>query len=215
MDRYDPNAVEAKWKQRWASTGIYETDVHGAQRPFYNLLMFPYPSAEGLHIGNVFAFTGADIHGRFQAMRGNDVFEPIGFDAFGIHSENFAIRENIHPMELVPRSVANFRQQLRSMGGRFAWKHEVDTTNPAYYRWTQWIFVQLVKHGIAEKRLAPVNWCPSCKTVLADEQVIGGRCERCSSEITHRDLEQWFFKITSYAERLLKNLDWIDWSDVI
>ena len=215
MGRYEPNAVEAKWKERWASSGIYETDVENAERPFYNLLMFPYPSAEGLHIGNVYAFTGADIHGRFQAMQGYDVFEPIGFDAFGLHSENFALKQNAHPMELTPKSIQHFRKQLKDMGGRFAWKHEVDTTDPAYYRWTQWIFVQLFKHGLAEKRSAPVNWCPSCKTVLADEQVIAGRCERCATESTHRNLEQWFFKITGFADRLLANLDGIDWTDLI
>ncbi len=215
MARYDHKAIEAKWRERWAQSGIYETDVRKAERPFYNLMMFPYPSAEGLHVGNVYAFTGADIHGRFMSMRGHDVFEPMGFDAFGIHSENFALKQNVHPMELMERNIGRFREQLKGMGGRFAWKHEVATCDPAYYRWTQWIFVQLFKHGLAEKRKAPVNWCPSCKTVLADEQVIGGKCERCSSEITHRELEQWFFKITNYAERLLRNLDWLDWSEVI
>ena len=215
MERYDHTAIEAKWKERWASSGIYETDVRGAQRPFYNLMMFPYPSAEGLHLGNVYAFTGVDIYGRFMSMQGYDVFEPFGFDAFGLHSENFALKQNVHPMELVPNNIANFRNQMKNLGTRIAWGHEVDTTDPAYYRWTQWIFVQLFKRGLAEKRLAPVTWCPSCKTVLADEQVIAGRCERCSTEVTHRDLEQWFFKITDYTERLLGNLDEIDWSDVI
>ncbi|MEX0785769.1 MAG: class I tRNA ligase family protein, partial [Dehalococcoidia bacterium] len=214
-ERYDPAAIEPKWRERWESSGIYETDVRGAKRPFYNLMMFPYPSAEGLHIGNVFAFTGADIHGRFQQMRGNDVFEPFGYDAFGIHSENFALKQNIHPMTLIPNNVRRFREQIKQMGMRICWSREVDTTDPAFYRWTQWIFVQLFKHGLAEKRMAPVNWCPSCLTVLADEQVIAGKCERCGTEITHKDLQQWFFKITNYAERLLKNLDWIDWSDVI
>ena len=215
MGRYEPNEIEAKWRERWASTGIYEPDLRAARRPFYNLLMFPYPSAEGLHSGNVYAFTGADIYGRFKAMQGHDVFEPIGFDAFGMHSENFALKQNVHPTKLVPRNIKNFREQLKAMGGRFAWSHEVDTTDPAYYRWTQWIFVQLFKHGLAEKRLAPVTWCPSCKTVLADEQVINGECERCSTEVTHRDLEQWFFKITQYADRLLNNLDEIDWTEEI
>ena len=215
MGSYDPTAIEAKWRARWAETAVYETDVAGAKKPFYNLGMFPYPSAEGLHIGNVFAFTGVDIHGRFRAMQGHDVFQPMGFDAFGLHSENFALKRNVHPMELVPNSIANFREQLKSIGARFDWKHEVDTTDPAFYRWTQWIFVQLFKHGLAEKRMAPVNWCPSCKTVLADEQVIAGLCERCSTESTHRDLEQWFLKITTYADRLLGNLDALDWSGMI
>jgi leucyl-tRNA synthetase len=215
MERYEPSAVEAKWRERWADSGIYKTDIETAPKPFYNLMMFPYPSAEGLHIGNVFAFTGVDIFGRFTAMRGNDVFEPFGYDAFGIHSENFALKQNVHPMTLIKDNVSNFRQQMKRLGTRIDWSREVDTTDPNYYRWTQWIFVQLFKQGLAEKRAAAVNWCPSCKTVLADEQVIGGHCERCNTEITHRDLEQWFFKITDYAERLLKNLEWIDWSPVV
>ena len=215
MARYVPQVVEAKWRERWAETGIYETDVRAAKRPFFNLMMFPYPSAEGLHIGNVFAFTGVDIFGRFTAMQGHDVFEPFGYDAFGIHSENFALKQNTHPMTLIRDNVNNFRVQMKQLGMRIGWDHEIDTTDPKYYRWTQWLFLQLFKQGLAEKRSAPVNWCPSCKTVLADEQVIGGRCERCSTEITHRDLEQWFLKITDYTERLLKNLDTIDWSPVI
>jgi len=215
MERYNAGEIESKWRKRWEETGVYETDVRRAARPFYNLMMFPYPSAEGLHIGNVFAFTGVDIHGRYQAMRGNDVFEPFGYDAFGIHSENFALKQNIHPMTLIPDNITRFREQMKRLGMRIAWRHEVATTDPKYYRWTQWLFVQLFKHGLAEKRTAPVNWCPSCKTVLADEQVISGKCERCGTEIAHRDLEQWFLKITDYTERLLKNLDWIDWSEVI
>ncbi len=215
MARYDHHAIEPKWRARWAETGVYDVDVHTAERPFYNLMMFPYPSAEGLHIGNVFAFTGVDIFGRYMAMQGYDVFEPFGYDAFGIHSENFALKQNIHPMTLIPNNIARFREQMKALGTRITWKHEVATTDPAYYRWTQWVFVQLFKHGLAEKRPSSVNWCPSCKTVLADEQVIGGRCERCSTEITHRELEQWFLKITNYTERLLKNLDWIDWSEVV
>jgi leucyl-tRNA synthetase len=215
MARYDHTAIEAKWRARWERDGLYRTDLDGAGRPFYNLMMFPYPSAEGLHIGNVFAFTGVDIFGRFQTMRGNDVFEPFGYDAFGIHSENFAIKQNIHPMTLIRDNVRHFREQMQRLGTRIDWSREVDTTDPGYYRWTQWIFLQLFKRGLAEKRAAPVNWCPSCKTVLADEQVISGRCERCGTEITHRNLEQWFFRITAYAERLLRNLDWIDWSEVV
>lgn len=215
MAGYDHSAIESKWRKRWEDTGVYKVDIHNAAHPFYNLMMFPYPSAEGLHIGNVFAFTGVDIYGRFMAMQGNDVFEPFGYDAFGIHSENFALKQNIHPMTLIPNNINRFREQMKQMGTRISWDHEVATTDPSYYRWTQWLFVQLFKHGLAEKRTAPVNWCPSCKTVLADEQVIAGRCERCSTEITQRHLEQWFFKITDYTERLLANLDWIDWSDVV
>ncbi len=177
-------------------------------------MMFPYPSAEGLHVGNVYAFTGADIYGRFMAMNGRDVFEPMGFDAFGIHSENFAIKKGIHPQQLTAQNVERFREtQLKRIGARFCWSHQVQTTDPAYYKWTQWIFLQLFKAGLAERKQAQVNWCPSCKTVLADEQVIAGECERCGAIATQRELEQWFLKITDYAQRLLDNLEGLDWSE--
>ena len=172
----------------------------GAERPFYNLMMFPYPSAEGLHVGNMFAFTGSDVYGRFKRLQGYDVFEPIGFDAFGIHSENYAIKLGINPAELIPQNIANFRRQLRRIGGMFDWRHELSTTDPAYYKWTQWIFLQLFKAGKAYKKKAAVNWCPNDKTVLANEQVINGRCERCGTLVEQRMLEQWFFRITDYAD---------------
>jgi leucyl-tRNA synthetase len=213
---YDPHEIEARWQEAWYRTGIYATDMQYAARPYYNLMMFPYPSAEGLHVGNLFAFVGADIHARFMAMSGYDVFEPIGFDAFGIHSENYAIKRGVDPRVLTARNVERFREtQLKICGNRYDWSHEVDTTDPRYYRWTQWIFVQLFKAGLAERKRADVNWCPSCKTVLADEQVIGGLCERCDTVVEQRELEQWFFKITNYADRLLENLDRLDWSEVI
>jgi leucyl-tRNA synthetase len=213
---YDHHAIEAKWRQRWDETQLYTTDISGAQRPFYNLMMFPYPSAEGLHVGNVYAFLGSDIYGRTQAMLGNDVFEPMGFDAFGIHSENYAIKQGIHPKTLTAQSVSRFRDtQLKVLGARFDWSHEVNTADPDYYRWTQWLFLQLFKHHLAYEALAPVNWCPNDKTVLADEQVIAGRCERCDAVVERRQLEQWFFRITKYAERLLTNLDHIDWSEKV
>ncbi len=209
---YDPKSIEEKWQRSWAERGTNEPDLDGAARPYYNLMMFPYPSAEGLHVGNLYAFTGADFHARFQRLGGQDVFEPIGFDAFGIHSENYALKVGAHPMDLIPKSIANFTRQLERSGIMFDWSHSVDTTDPDYYRWTQWIFLQLYHAGLAVKKEAPVNWCPSCKTVLANEQVEGGRCERCGTEVGQRLLSQWFFRITAYVERLLANLDWIDWS---
>ncbi|HKJ93721.1 MAG TPA: leucine--tRNA ligase [Longimicrobiales bacterium] len=213
---YDPGAIEAKWQKRWDDEGtnrFTDAELREAEKPFYNLMMFPYPSAEGLHVGNIYAFTGADIHGRFRRLNGDDVFEPIGFDAFGIHSENYALKVGTHPMELIPKNVANFTRQLRRTGAMYDWDHTVNTTDPEYYRWTQWIFLQLFEAGLAEKRDAPVNWCPSCKTVLANEQVIAGACERCGTPVEQRFLSQWFFKITDYVERLLGNLSWIDWSE--
>ena len=213
---YRPAEVEEKWQETWEREGtntLTLDQLRTAESPFYNLMMFPYPSAEGLHVGNIYAFTGADIHGRYKRMTGHTVFEPIGFDAFGIHSENFALKVGTHPMELIPRNVANFTRQLRRIGGMFDWNHTVDTTDPAYYKWTQWLFLQLFKAGLAEHKEAPVNWCPSCKTVLANEQVIAGACERCGTPVEQRRIKQWFFKITNYVERLLDNLDHIDWSD--
>ncbi|MCK4546120.1 MAG: leucine--tRNA ligase [Candidatus Eisenbacteria sp.] len=211
---YDHITIEAKWRKRWEEQKLHNTDVHKAERPFYNLMMFPYPSAEGLHVGNVFAFLGSDIYARFTRMQGYDVFEPMGFDAFGMHSENYALKIGTNPRELTPRSIRHFREkQMKMLGAMFDWSHEVQTTDPAYYKWTQWIFIQLFKQGLAYKKKSPVNWCPSCKTVLADEQVMGGACERCRTEVGKRDLEQWYFRITKYAQRLLDNLDWIDWSE--
>ncbi|MDQ3222816.1 MAG: class I tRNA ligase family protein, partial [Gemmatimonadota bacterium] len=215
-DGYHPDVVEAKWQARWADRNTNEPDLDGAERPFYNLMMFPYPSAEGLHVGNMFAFTGADVYGRFKRLQGYDVFEPIGFDAFGIHSENYAIKVGVNPAELIPRNIENFRHQLRRIGGMFDWRHELSTTDPRYYKWTQWVFLQLLNAGKAYKKSAAVNWCPRDKTVLANEQVINGRCERCDSVVEQRTLEQWFFRITEYADRLLADLDdreKMDWSD--
>ncbi|MFN8666773.1 MAG: leucine--tRNA ligase [Gemmatimonadaceae bacterium] len=210
---YDPAAVEAKWQARWRDRGTNTTDLASGERPFYALMMFPYPSAEGLHVGNLFAFTGNDIYGRFHRQQGHTVFEPLGYDAFGIHSENYALKVGEHPMRLIPRNIANFRRQLERAGLMVDWNKSVDTTAPDYYKWTQWVFLQLYKHGLAYKKKAAVNWCPSCKTVLANEQVVGGHCERCGTLVEQRMLEQWFFRISDYAERLLNNLDVIDWSD--
>lgn len=213
---YRPADVEAKWQERWRERRTNEPDLQAAARPFYNLMMFPYPSAEGLHVGNLFAFTGADVFGRFKRMQGYQVFEPIGFDAFGIHSENHALKVGIHPGELIPRNIANFTRQLTRMGGMFAWEHALATTDPAYYQWTQWLFLTLHERGLAYKKKGAVNWCPSCKTVLANEQVIAGACERCGTPVEQRVLEQWYFRITDYAERLLANLDdrdKMDWSE--
>ena len=215
-DVYAPSAIEGKWQKTWeehGTNGFTPETFKTAENPFYNLMMFPYPSAEGLHVGNIYAFTGADVHGRYQRLTGKNVFEPIGFDAFGIHSENFALKQGVNPMDLTPKNVANFTRQLRRIGGMFDWKHTVNTSDPDYYRWTQWIFVQLFKAGLAERKEAPVNWCPSCMTVLANEQVQSGLCERCDTPVEQRHIAQWFFRITDYTQRLLDNLKTIDWSD--
>ena len=214
-ERYDPQAVEAKWQAEWDRRGtnaFTEDDLRNAEAPYYNLMMFPYPSAEGLHIGNLYAYTGADVNGRYWRLQGKDVFEPIGFDAFGIHSENYALKVGRNPNDLIPANIANFIRVLKRFGGMYDWNHTVDSTSPAYYKWTQWVFLKLLEGGLVERRRAPVNWCPSCKTVLANEQVIAGACERCEAAVEQRELPQWFFRITDYAPRLLANLDHIDWS---
>ena len=204
---YDPRAVEARWRTRWAERGTHHPDLAHGKDPFYALMMFPYPSAEGLHVGNLFAFTGNDIYGRFQRLKGHTVFEPLGYDAFGIHSENFALKMGKNPMDLIPSNVANFTRQLKRIGGMFDWEHSVDTTQPEYYAWTQWVFLQLLEAGLAEQKEAPVNWCPSCKTVLANEQVIEGRGWRTGALVEKREIPMYFLRITAYAEELLAALD--------
>jgi leucyl-tRNA synthetase len=211
---YQPSAVEPKWQARWAERGTNRAKLDNPARPFYALMMFPYPSAEGLHVGNLFAFTGSDISARFYRLLGYDVFQPLGFDAFGIHSENYALKVGAHPMEITPKNVANFTRQLGRAGFMVDWNQKVDTSRPDYYKWTQWVFLQLHKQGLAYKKAAAVNWCPTDKTVLANEQVEGGLCERCGTPVEQRFLEQWFFRISDYAPRLLNNLEWLDWSNV-
>ena len=205
-----------RWQARWEADGIARLDLDAVTRAekFYNLVEFPYPSAEGLHLGHVFTYGGADTYGRHMRMRGRSVFQPIGFDAFGIHTENYALKVGEHPARLTSRTVANYRRQLRRLGTAFAWDREVVTSDPAYYRWTQWIFLRLFDAGLAVRKTAPVVWCPSCLTVLAKEQLEGGdRCERCGTVVTQRVMEQWFLRITAYADRLLDGLDGLDWPD--
>ncbi len=209
---YEPSLIERKWQKEWADRKTNEPDMDGAKRPLYALMMFPYPSAEGLHVGNLFAFTGSDISARYMRLRGFDVFQPFGYDAFGIHSENYALKQGAHPMELTPKNIANFQRQVERAGFMIDWRAKVDTSSPEYYRWTQWIFLQLYKQGLAYKKAAAVNWCPNDKTVLANEQVENGFCERCGAAVEQRFLEQWFLRIGSYSERLLDNLDTLDWS---
>ncbi len=217
MKKYDFKKIEKRWQAVWRKEKIYEPElVPGkakGKKPFYNLMMFPYPSAEGLHIGAMRTFTGIDMYGRFKRMQGYDVFEPIGLDAFGIHSENYALKTGRHPTKQATILERNFYRQLAMMGNGFAWREHLETNDVEYYRWTQWIFVQMFKRGLAYRKKQPVNWCPSCKTVLADEQVISGECERCGTVVVKKELEQWFFRITDYADRLLKNLEKLDWSE--
>ncbi|MBI5044687.1 MAG: leucine--tRNA ligase [Candidatus Levybacteria bacterium] len=213
--KYFPQRIEQKWQEIWLKEKIYQPDLHSAKRPYYNLHMFPYPSAEGLHVGNVYAFTGADIHGRFKRMQGFDVFQPFGLDGFGIHSENYALKIGSHPMEQAKKSEKRFYDQVKSLGSGYDWSHILETYDTDYYRWTQWIFIELFKSGLAYRESVGVNFCPSCMTVLADEQVIDGQCERCGAEVEKKELKQWMFRITEYAEQLLEGLDKIDWTEKV
>jgi leucyl-tRNA synthetase len=219
---YNPAAFEPKWQSKWENDGIYHPDLDSANGsassplgPFYNLMMFPYPSAEGMHAGNFFTFTGADTFGRFKRMQGYDVFEPIGLDGFGIHSENYAIKVGSHPVEQSEKSEENFYRQFRATGNMFDWTRTVETYKKDYYKWTQWVFTELFKAGLAYRKKSPVNFCPSCATVLADEQVIDTKCERCGSIVVKKNMEQWFFRITNYADRLLDNIEKLDWTEKV
>lgn len=212
--KYDHKTIEAKWAKRWKEAGLYKTDIQNAKNPYYLLMMFPYPSGEGLHAGHTFTFSGGDVLGHMKLRQGKDLFEPMGFDSFGIHSENYAIKVGGHPADLTKKTIKYFRdEQFGRLGMAIDWSHELATSDPKYYKWTQWLFIQLYKAGLAYRKEAAAQWCPSCLTVLADEQVIGGHCERCDSEVTTKTLPQWFFKITDYADRLLENLKTIDWTE--
>lgn len=213
--RYDPQSIEPKWQSVWEKERLYHPNLETAKKPFYNLMMFPYPSAEGMHAGNFFTFTGVDIYGRYKRMQGYDVFEPIGLDGFGIHSENYALKVGSHPVEQAAKSEDNFYRQFHATGNGYDWSRTVETYKPDYYKWTQWLFAELFKAGLAYRKKSPVNFCPSCKTVLADEQVIDGKCERCSSIVEKKNLEQWFFRITQYANRLLRNVDKLNWTEKV
>ncbi len=223
FERYDHKLAEDKWNKAWEENKINEVDIRNSKKPFgkaqgkpfYNLMMFPYPSAEGLHVGNMYAFTGSDIYGRFKRMQGYDVFEPIGLDGFGIHSENYALKVGRHPMDHATITQKNFYNQLHTIGAMFDWSRTVETYDPSYYIWTQWLFVQMFKHGLAYRGKAQVNFCPSCKTVLSDEQVIDGKCERCGNTVIKKLLEQWFFRITAYAGKLLENSFKLNWSEKV
>ena len=233
--KYNHSTIEKKWQEEWDKSKLYIADIEHASDKFYNLWMFPYPSAEGLHAGHAFSSTGSDVYGRFMRMNGKDVFQPIGYDSFGIHSENYAIKINEDPYKVVKRTTKHYKEQMRSLGHGYDWTHTVTTSDQDYYRWTQWLFVKMFEAGLAYKKKATVNFCSSCKTVLADEQVMtpaqAGKepknaagekvadsenikvCERCGTIVEKKYLDQWFFKITKYADKLLDNLTKIDWSE--
>lgn len=211
--KYDYTAVEKKWQKIWEETDAFAAKQDFSLPKFYALVEFPYPSGQGLHVGHPRSYTALDIVARKKRLCGYNVLYPMGFDAFGLPTENYAIKNHIHPEIVTRQNIANFKKQLKSLGFSFDWNREIDTTDPNYYKWTQWIFLKLYEKGLAYKKEMAVNWCTSCKCVLANEEVVGGVCERCGSEVVRRVKSQWMLKITEYAEKLLDGLDGVDFID--
>ena len=210
---YDHRTAEPKWQERWKSADLHRTNVDPQKPKFYALDMFPYPSGSGLHVGHCEGYTATDIITRYKRMRGFNVLHPMGWDAFGLPAENFAIKTGVHPRLTTEKAIANFRRQIDLVGFAYDWSREVNTTDPAYFKWTQWIFLQLFKMGLAYEGTVPINWCPSCKTGLANEEVSQGRCERCGTQVERKDMRQWLLRITKYADRLLEDLAEVDWPE--
>lgn len=209
----DHKKLDKKWNAYWENNHCYHFNRGNADKKYYSLEMWPYPSGANLHLGHWFNFAPADTFARYKKMSGYELFHPMGFDAFGLPAENFAIKTGTHPKDNTLKNIATMERQLRDMGATYDWEHEVSTCLPEYYRWTQWLFTELYKHGLAYQKMAPVNWCSSCNTVIANEQVVDGACERCGTPVVRKEMTQWFFKITDYADELLSGLDKIDWPE--
>lgn len=215
MAEYKPQLVEADWQQRWAEAGVWRVADAPGKPKQYVLDMFPYPSGDGLHVGHVKGYIATDVYARFRRMQGYAVLHPMGWDAFGLPAENYALANKVHPRVAVERNIVRFKRQLMQLGFTYDWDREINTTDSAYYEWTQWIFIQLFKKGLAYESHEPINWCPSCQTGLANEDVEAGRCERCGTAVEKKRLRQWVLKITDYAERLLADLEQLDWPESI
>ncbi len=211
--KYDPKAIESKWQEKWEDTGIFHASNTSDKPKYYTLVEFPYPSGQGLHVGHPRPYTALDIVSRKRRMQGYNVLYPIGWDAFGLPTENYAIKNHVHPAEVTKQNIARFKKQIQSLGISFDWSREINTTDPEYYKWTQWIFLQLLKHGLAYKKEMAVNWCTSCKCVLANEEVVNGVCERCGSEVVRKVKSQWMLKITEYAQRLIDDLEQVEYPE--
>ena len=215
MDNYNFKVIEKKWQDRWEEAGAFHAETNSAKKKYFTMIEFPYPSGAGLHVGHPRSYTALDIIARKRRMEGYNVLYPIGWDAFGLPTENFAIKNKVHPKVITAQNIANFTRQLKMLGFSFDWSREVNTTDPAYYKWTQWIFLQLFKHGLAYKQEMPINWCTGCKVGLSNEEVVNGVCERCGSEVVQRRKSQWMLKITKYAQRLIDDLDDVDYLEKI
>ncbi|MBI5622096.1 class I tRNA ligase family protein, partial [Candidatus Falkowbacteria bacterium] len=215
MQVYDHKKIEKKWQKFWDGSDLYQAEDFSDKPKYYYLIEFPYPSGEGLHVGHPRSYTALDIMARKKRMEGYNVLYPIGFDAFGLPAENYAIKQGIHPAITTKKNIATFTRQLKSLGLSFDWSRAVNTTDPKYYRWTQWIFVKLFERGLAYKAKMPINWCLSCKIGLANEEVVNGRCERCGGPVEKREKEQWMLRITQYADRLIDDLAQTEYWDKI
>lgn len=211
--KYDHKQIEPKWQKVWEDRGVFHAEENSQKEKFYALIEFPYPSGQGLHVGHPRPYTALDTVARKRRLQGYNVLYPIGWDAFGLPTENYAIKNHIHPEIVTKQNVARFKSQIQSLGISFDWSREINTTDPEYYKWTQWIFLQLFKHGLAYKKEMAVNWCTSCKCVLANEEVVNGTCERCDSEVVRKVKSQWMLKITEYADRLIQDLDLVDYPE--
>ncbi len=210
---YRPDEIEPRWQKFWEENRTFRAVEDPSREKLYVLDMFPYPSGQGLHVGHPEGYTATDIYCRYKRMRGVNVLHPMGWDAFGLPAENYAIKTGVHPATVTRENIANFRRQIKALGFSYDWDREIDTTDPGYYRWTQWIFLKIFERGLAYETEAPINWCESCKTGLANEEVVDGRCERCEGQVVKKNLRQWVLKITEYAERLLEGLDDLDWPE--
>ncbi len=215
MESYNFKKIEKKWQDKWDESGIFNAQTNSEKPKFFTMIEFPYPSGAGLHVGHPRSYTALDILARKRRMQGYNVLYPIGWDAFGLPTENFAIKNNIHPKTVTENNIKNFKRQLKMLGFSFDWSREVNTTDPKYYKWTQWIFMQMFKKGLAYKQEMPINWCTGCKVGLANEEVVNGVCERCGSEVVQRNKSQWMLKITEYAQRLIDDLDDVDYLEKI
>lgn len=215
MESYNFKAIEKKWQDKWEETGAFHAETNSKKPKFYTMIEFPYPSGAGLHVGHPRSYTALDIIARKRRMEGYNVLYPIGWDAFGLPTENFAIKNKVHPKIVTAKNIANFTRQLKMLGFSFDWSREINTTDPSYYKWTQWIFLQLFKHGLAYKQEMPINWCTGCKVGLSNEEVVNGVCERCGSEVIQKRKSQWMLKITEYAQRLIDDLDDVNYLEKI
>lgn len=213
--KYNPKKIEQKWQEKWYNSSVFKAKDGSKKKKFYLLVEFPYPSGDGLHVGHCRSYTALDVIARKRRMQGFNVLYPMGWDAFGLPTENYAIKKGVHPSIVTKKNTDNFRRQMKSLGWSFDWSREINTTDPKYYKWTQWIFVQLFKNGLAYKTKISINWCPSCKIGLANEEVVAGNCERCGTKVEKREKEQWMIKITNYADRLIKDLDSVDYLEKI